>query len=391
MAVRARLLVYFHSSSDEDSAVYDGVLATVPGLISHECLQNKRIVSCVFDPHSDFVSALKQSLESRGLAAYISDALGPTHHICLIAVEGMTCKSCVQLIESTVSQKEAVGGIKVSLKHKEAFVQFNPMLESADRIATAIYDMGFDTQLIATFDCEGLSDPRPQGDALVMLTGTEQVVIDIEGMVCHSCVQNIEMNIGKMVGVEGIKVSLADKNARITYDPVRTNPRELSDAIEELGFEAKLHQTPPASGSGSNSNSTGNRPEMGKKKVCCIGIEGMTCHSCVSLIESTVGELNGVISVTVSLPNKEGSVEYNDALVTPEVIENTVDDMGFTVKYILSKLCNLSFERATTPLYRANYSYKRVTTAEGHVHKRREVHAKRTDLVVWEQAKLCHV
>ena len=339
----ARLLVYLHSSSlsDEDSAIYDGILATIPGLISHECLQNKRIVACVFDPHSDFVSALKQSLESRGLAAYISDALGPTHHICLIAVEGMTCKSCVQLIESTVSQKEAVGGIKVSLKHKEAFVQFNPRLESANQIAIAIDDMGFDSQLIVMFDhggSEGLSDSRPQdGDGLVMLTGTEQVVIVIEGMVCHSCVQNIEMNVGKMVGVEGIKVSLAEKNARITYDPVRTNPHELSDAIEELGFEAKLHQTLCILRSESNSNDAQYQPEMGKKRVCCIGIEGMTCHSCVSLIESTVGELNGVISVTVSLPNKEGSVEYNDALVTPEVIENTVDDMGFTVKYILSK------------------------------------------------------
>ena len=66
-------------------------------------------------------------------------------------------------------------------------------------------------------------------------------------------------------------------------------------------------------------------------KVCTLGIEGMTCHSCVSLIESTVGEMRGVVGVTVSLGERQGTVEYDSALVTPEEIKNTVEDMGFIV------------------------------------------------------------
>ena len=66
-------------------------------------------------------------------------------------------------------------------------------------------------------------------------------------------------------------------------------------------------------------------------KVCILGIEGMTCHSCVSLIESTVGEMKGVVKVTVSLAERQGTVEYDSALVTPEEIRNTVKDMGFIV------------------------------------------------------------
>ena len=67
--------------------------------------------------------------------------------------------------------------------------------------------------------------------------------------------------------------------------------------------------------------------------MCTLGIEGMTCHSCVSLIESTVGDMRGVVSVTVSLANKKGTVEYNDALVSPEDISGTVNEMGFTVTH----------------------------------------------------------
>ena len=66
-------------------------------------------------------------------------------------------------------------------------------------------------------------------------------------------------------------------------------------------------------------------------KLCTLGIEGMTCHSCVSLIESTVGEMKGVVKVTVSLEERHGTVEYDSALVTPEEIKNTVEDMGFIV------------------------------------------------------------
>ena len=66
-------------------------------------------------------------------------------------------------------------------------------------------------------------------------------------------------------------------------------------------------------------------------KSCTLGIEGMTCHSCVSLIESTVGEMRGVVSVTVSLEERQGTVEYDSALVAPEEIKNTVEDMGFIV------------------------------------------------------------
>ena len=70
------------------------------------------------------------------------------------------------------------------------------------------------------------------------------VVVNVDGMVCHSCVQNVEMNIGKMTGVHEIKVSLSDKNARIKYDPSLVTPSKLCDAIEEIGFNAKVQGVP---------------------------------------------------------------------------------------------------------------------------------------------------
>lgn len=73
------------------------------------------------------------------------------------------------------------------------------------------------------------------------------------------------------------------------------------------------------------------------RMVCTIGVDGMTCHSCVSLIESAVGEMAGVAHVRVSLENKEGRVEYDGTVVTPEEIRATIDDTGFLTTFVRGK------------------------------------------------------
>lgn len=294
------------------------------------------LVSFTFkDEDGDHKAACQRGLEEAQMEGYISSPLGPTSHTALISVEGMVCNSCVTLIEGTISQMEGVSGVKVSLKHKEAFIQFNPKLVTAEKITNEINDMGFDTQLVATYTPSSSCKEAPllpsepgivNGHSMPsgLSAKEEHVVIDIEGMVCQSCVQNIKKNVGKMKGVKEIKVSLSDKNAVVIYDPSWTNPSKLCNAIEELGFESKL--------------AGGEQQECGVRlQVTTIGIEGMTCHSCVNLIESTVGGMKGVTSVQVSLPSKEGTMEYDNEVVTPEEIRNTVEDMGFIVTHFTGK------------------------------------------------------
>ena len=334
-----KLLVFFTDQEGEESTV--PALRDVPGLVHQEEILSSRLVLYSFHPHPHVHTYLKKALEDVNVrGVHVSSPLELTNHAALLSIEGMTCNSCVKLIESTVSAMEGVGGIRVSLKHKQGFLQFDPQLQTAGQIATAIYDMGFDAQVTATYTHSSgrvaspavleTSSVTVDTDAGLLESG-RVVVVEVDGMVCHSCVQNIEMNIGKMTGVHEIKVSLSDKNARIQYDPSLTTPSKLCDAIQDMGFNAEV-QGAVETGTATFCK-TGSQQECGKLRMCTLGIEGMTCHSCVSLIESTVGEMRGVVSVTVSLANKKGTVEYNDALVSPEDISGTVNEMGFTVTH----------------------------------------------------------
>jgi len=67
---------------------------------------------------------------------------------------------------------------------------------------------------------------------------------------------------------------------------------------------------------------------------CVVDIQGMRCQSCVKNIEKTIGAKPGIISVSVNLEKKEGSVEYDEVLVNSNQIAEFISDMGFnsTVK-----------------------------------------------------------
>ncbi len=74
--------------------------------------------------------------------------------------------------------------------------------------------------------------------------------------------------------------------------------------------------------------------EPGKSSSCLIDIQGMRCQSCVKNIENTISGKLGILTIKVDLEKKEGLVQYDCEILTPEQIAEFIDDMGFgsTVK-----------------------------------------------------------
>lgn len=60
-----------------------------------------------------------------------------------------------------------------------------------------------------------------------------------------------------------------------------------------------------------------------------IGVEGMTCQSCVKSIEGHVGEMAGVKHIKVSLEEKLARIVYDESVITKETLRETIYDMGF--------------------------------------------------------------
>ncbi len=74
----------------------------------------------------------------------------------------------------------------------------------------------------------------------------EKVTSHVSGMHCASCVSRIEKTIGKESGVEEVSVNLATEEARITFDPAKTDISTLSKTVEPFGYQLHPQGHSPA-------------------------------------------------------------------------------------------------------------------------------------------------
>jgi copper chaperone len=63
-----------------------------------------------------------------------------------------------------------------------------------------------------------------------------------------------------------------------------------------------------------------------------INIGGMHCEDCVVSIEKGVKELDGIVSVAVSLNDSTAVVSYDTSKVELTKIEKAIEKRGYTVK-----------------------------------------------------------
>jgi len=64
-----------------------------------------------------------------------------------------------------------------------------------------------------------------------------EVTLRVEGMACDACASRLETSLGELDGVKSASVDFAQKRARISFDPVRTNVEAIVEAVEGFGFQ----------------------------------------------------------------------------------------------------------------------------------------------------------
>ncbi|XP_050305384.1 copper-transporting ATPase 1 isoform X2 [Anthonomus grandis grandis] len=219
-------------------------------------------------------------------------------------------------------QIQKIDGSVIKETNNESYIDVSIPEANYTLVRNASDSLGFEPLLGQKDDVQGggTRGLAPAGDHRVPLpayyddeTGT--IRVNIVGMTCQSCVNNIQGVIGKKPGVHNIKVNLSEKSALITFDPHKTNPQQICDWIDDMGFEASL---PSPEGH-----------HQGGPSECTIHIDGMTCNSCVQTIEGMLSTLPGVPFIKVKLEAREALVHYLPEQISPEAIANQIEEMGF--------------------------------------------------------------
>ena len=70
----------------------------------------------------------------------------------------------------------------------------------------------------------------------------QRVLVAIDGMQCTSCATGIKAMLKRTPGVISAEVSYERREADVEYDPSRTSPDKIAEAISNMGYKASVKE-----------------------------------------------------------------------------------------------------------------------------------------------------
>ncbi|WP_433496545.1 heavy-metal-associated domain-containing protein [Sphaerimonospora sp. CA-214678] len=68
---------------------------------------------------------------------------------------------------------------------------------------------------------------------------TTTTILRAEGFSCPSCINKIEKRVGRLPGVESVKVHFASSRVEVVHDPAKVGTDELVAAVRRAGYVAR--------------------------------------------------------------------------------------------------------------------------------------------------------
>ncbi len=134
-----------------------------------------------------------------------------------LAIEGMSCASCVSRIEKAIRAVPGVDHVAVNLATERAAVHFSGA-PNGEAVAAAVRKAGY-TPTVETTE------------------------LAVSGMTCASCVGRVERVLKKQPGVLTADVNLATERANVSYLSGAVTPDALAQAVTRAGYETHPYES----------------------------------------------------------------------------------------------------------------------------------------------------
>ena len=77
----------------------------------------------------------------------------------------------------------------------------------------------------------------------VALAGeTRTATLEVSGMTCAACPLTVKAALKKVPGVSEVNVDIKSHHAKVKFDPAKTQPPQLAEAVTDAGFPATVKQ-----------------------------------------------------------------------------------------------------------------------------------------------------
>ncbi|KAK4064607.1 hypothetical protein Trihar35433_8124 [Trichoderma harzianum] len=230
-----------------------------------------------------------------------------------VAIEGMTCGACTSAVEGGFKDIPGVKSFSISLLSERAVIEHDPELLPAEKIAEIIEDRGFGAEIVDSAKAQPDSSTKAENPSSPIATTT----VAIEGMTCGACTSAVE---GGFQGVEGVlkfNISLLAERAVISHDVTKLSPEQISEIIEDRGFDATVLSTVY------DTNDLGSAITTSQFKIF-----GSPDAAAAKALEDSLTALPGIKSASLSLVTERLSVTHQPAAIGLRGIVEAVEAQG---------------------------------------------------------------
>uniref|UniRef100_A0A3P8TSD7 P-type Cu(+) transporter n=1 Tax=Amphiprion percula TaxID=161767 RepID=A0A3P8TSD7_AMPPE len=315
-------------------------IGSLRGVMHIKVSLEKKNATVIFDHSQQSLESLSEAIGDMGFEPSVPEGTEATPvsiDTQLISTSGLTPAAQQEALEK-LSQIQGVLDVRENLPQMGLTVTFVPSLISTQQLTEVVPS-------VTPLEVPAPSSPIHKGLTLppspTMGGGVAFLKLRIEGMTCLSCTTTIEGKIGKLKGIEKIKVVLQSQEATIVYLPYLITVQTIIDQIAVAGFKAFVKSKPrPLQLSPSeverfvdSQKPTISSPSETSEEteifidttLVMLRVKGMHCHSCVVNIEDNISVLPGVSSVEVSLENKKASICYDPLKVTVTQLQQAIE------------------------------------------------------------------
>src|SRR5699024_273794 len=231
-----------------------------------------------------------------------------------LAVEGMTCGSCVSKVEAALAPIQGVSEVAVDFTTNTVSFHQAPPATLAEIVA-AIEAAGYHT------------------DATVHY-------FQVEGMTCGKCEAKIEKVTTASNGALEAKANRHTKTLTVVGD---IDPAEVVAAVNAENYTATYVQHTGQATDAAEDNVPAEPAacEVSAEPVSAeqtqesehtysLPVEGMTCASCVGRVEAALNSMQGVSNVSVNLVTNKAQFQKDNNVALDEVVK-AVEKAGYSV------------------------------------------------------------
>lgn len=225
-----------------------------------------------------------------------------------VAIDGMSCSSCVGKITESLMSQSWVEAADVALLTRTALVRFY-QADKQEEIIQLIESAGYDAKIERVEMLGATSKPRDTSKDVW------RAQLSIGGMSCSSCVGKITDEVKSHTWVKTVDVNLLTSSATVLFED-RNHLGELIGTISAAGYEAKLSDLINTSLVGVHSS----------RRTVQIRVDEMYCEHCPG-------------RVVAALQGMESSVEIDEkpTLANPIMtVSYSPEAPKFTIRSIIA-------------------------------------------------------